>query len=148
MAKHQLIISNGPFPVLSEAEQDKDIRTLVVNGKDSWAPGDHPEQCLVVAPGDELEVVLSPKMPEGGSLWIFHQQELPLFEPMEGIEGQKGWERVDFESGSKSRVLRVNPSLAEASGESRYNVRATELREIPMPIVGQGSPGTLTASKP
>lgn len=149
MAKYQLSISNGPFPVRTdEAGQVTSVRTLVVNWTGAWGPRDHPERFLKVAPGDELELVLSPEMPRGGSLWIY-DQGLPLFEPAEGIERQEHWERVDFEpGGSGSRVLRVNPALANGSGESRFNVRASDLREIPMPFVGEGQAGSLTASKP
>ena len=147
MAKHQLIISNGPYPVRPEAGQNKAIRTLVVDAKGTWTPSDHPERYLVVAPGDELELVLSSEKKQGGSLWIFNQG-VPLLAPAEGIERQDDWERVDFESGSGSKVLQLNPSLAGASGESRYNVRASALRQRPLPIVGEGQAGSLTASKP
>ncbi|MFL5346367.1 MAG: hypothetical protein ACJ8AT_16380 [Hyalangium sp.] len=147
MAKHQLIISNGAWPVLSEAGQNKAVRTLVVDAKGTWVPSAHPERYLVVAPGDELEIVLSPDKQQGGSLWIFNQGA-PLLEPAEGIERKDDWERVDFESGSGSRVLRLNQALAGASGESRYNVRATGLRQKPVPIVGEGQTGSLTASRP
>jgi hypothetical protein len=145
VAKHQLIIPNGPFPVRSEAEQLKAVRTLVVNWKGTWAPSDHPERYLVVAPGDELEVVLAADKPRGGSLWIFNQG-IPLLEPAEGVERANGSERLDLESGS--RVLRLNQALAGASGESRYNLRASALREPPIPFVGEGQAGTLSASKP
>lgn len=147
MAKHQLIISPGPWPVRSETEKRDPVRTLVVHWNGSWGPRDHPERFLMVAPGDELEVVLSPEMKEGGSLWLFNEG-VPLLELVEGIERQRGSERVDFESGSGSRVLRMNPALAEASGESRYGVRATGLRKPPVPIVGEGQAGSLTASRP
>lgn len=146
MAKHQLIISNGAWPARSEAGHTKTVRTLVVDAKGTWTPpSEHPERYLVVAPGDELEVVLSPDKKQGGSLWIFNQG-VPLLEPAAGIERQDDWERVDLESGS--RVLRMNPVLASASGESRYNVRASGLRQKPLPIVGEGQAGSLTASRP
>lgn len=147
MAKHQLTLSPGPWPVRSETEKHAPVRTLVVHWKGSWGPRDHPERFLMVAPGDELEVVLSPEMKQGGSLWLFNEG-VPLLEPAEGIERQNGYERVDFESGSGSRVLRLNPALAGASEESRYGVRATGLRELPIPIVGEGQAGSLTASRP
>jgi hypothetical protein len=145
VAKHQLSISNGAWPVLSEAGQNKTVRTLVVNWKGTWEARDRPERFLVVAPGDELELVLSTDNPHGGSLWIFNQGA-PLLEPAEGIERKEDWERVDLESGS--RVVRVNQTLAGGSGESRYNVRATGLRQMPLPIVGEGQAGSLTASRP
>jgi len=145
VAKHQLIISNGLYPVRSEAEQNKVVRTVVVNWKGTWGPHDRPEQYLVVAPGDELEIVLSSERQQGGSLWIF-DQGVPLLVPTEGIERQGTLERVDVESGSK--LVQVNQALASNSGESRYNLRATALRQMPIPIVGEGQPGTLSASKP
>jgi hypothetical protein len=147
VAKHQLSISNGAWPVLSEAGQNKAVRTLVVNWKGTWEARDRPERFLLVAPGDELELVLSADKQQGGSLWIFNSG-VPLLEPAEGIERQDDWERVDLESGSGSRVVRVNQTLAGGSGESRYSVRATGLRQKPVPIVGEGQAGSLTASRP
>jgi hypothetical protein len=148
VAKHQLIISkdiNRSYPVRSEAGQYKATRTLVVNWKGTWAPGDRPELYLVVAPGDELELVLSSEQHQGGSLWLF-KRVLPLLLPTDETERQDAWERVDIESGST--VLQVNDSLAGVSGESRYDLRISALGQKPVIIVGEGQPGTLTASKP
>ncbi|MGZ3460193.1 MAG: hypothetical protein ACXU86_17025 [Archangium sp.] len=150
MAKHQLFISkeiDGFFPVRSEAGQLKKTCTLVVNWKGTWEPGDHPELSLVVAPGDELEVVLSSNKHQGGSLWLF-QRVVPLLLPTNETVSQGAWERVDVEDEGGSKVLQVNPSLAGDSGESRHGLRISALRQWPVPIVGQGDPGSLTASKP
>lgn len=146
MAKHQLIITPGPYPVRSEAEQRKATRTLVLNWKGTWEPQERPELYLVVAPGDELELVLSSEMRQGGSLWIFRRELPALLVPTDETECQDTSERVDLESGS--RVLQVNPSLTGDSGESRYNLRTSALGKVPLPIVGQGQAGTLTATKP
>jgi len=148
VAKHQLSISkdiNGSYPVRSEAGQFKVTRTLVVNWKGKWEPDDRPELYLVVAPGDELEVVLSSEKHPGGSLWLFKRVH-PLLLPTQETQHQDAWERVDIESGS--RVLQVNHTLARDSGESRYDLRISALGQRPLPIVGQGQAGSLTASKP
>lgn len=148
MAKHQLIISkniNRSHPVRSEAGQFKVIRTLVVNWKGTWEPGDHPEQCLVVAPGDELELVLSSEHEEGSSLWFFKRM-LALLLPTQETQSQEAWERVDIEKGSMR--FQVNHALAGDSGESRHGLRISKLGQMPLPIVGQGQAGSLTASKP
>lgn len=149
MAKYQLIIVNDSLPIRSETEQNTFIRTLVVHWTGAWAPNDHPEHYLVVEPGDELEVVLSARKSQGGSLWIY-DNGIPLLEPVEGIERQGNSERIDFESESQgqSRSFRLNPSLARVSGEVRYNVRTSPLRQQPPPFVGEGQAGSLTASKP
>ncbi|ATB36470.1 hypothetical protein CYFUS_001885 [Cystobacter fuscus] len=148
MAKHQLIIPENiyaSFPVRSEAGRLEELLTLVINWKGTWEPGDQPEQYLVVAPGDELEIVLSAERHQGGSLWLF-KRELPLLLPENAVLSDRTWARVDLERGS--RVFQVNHALSRDSGESRYDLRVSELRQYPEPIVGQGQPGTLTASKP
>ncbi|EPX64807.1 hypothetical protein D187_000229 [Cystobacter fuscus DSM 2262] len=148
MAKHQLIIPESiytSFPVRSEAGRLKELCTLVINWKGTWAPDDDPELSLVVAPGDELEIVLSAERHQGGSLWLF-KRELPLLLPENAVRSERTWERVDLERGS--RVLQVNHALSRDSGESRYDLRVSELGQFPEPIVGQGQAGTLTASKP
>jgi hypothetical protein len=151
VAKHQLIIPEDPYdyyPARSEAGKSKNIRTLVVNWKGKWQPDDHPERYLVVAPGDELELVLASKKQKGGSLWLF-KRELPLFQPTQETESEDAWQRVDLKSGSK--VLQVNLSLAPGSGESRYDLRISALKKKPLPpipVVGSGQAGTLTATKP
>ncbi len=146
--KHQLIIplpKSAIFPARSEAGQLKDVCTLVVNSSGTFPPGESHEDTLVVAPGDELEIVLtSEEEHPGGSVWFF-KQEIPLLLPDHAIS-RESMERVDLESGS--RVFEVNHALAGASGESRYGLRATALGEYPMPMVGQGNPGTMIASKP
>jgi hypothetical protein len=149
--KHRLIISeekHGPYPVLSKARKNTPILTLVVNWKGTWEPEDSPERYLVVEPGDKLELVLSAENKKGGSLWLL-KRELPLFLPTEKTERQEAWERMDVESGS--RILQVNRTLARDAGESRYALRVSAMRmkpRPPVPIVGQGQPGSLTASKP
>jgi hypothetical protein len=152
VAKHQLIISeeiDEEYPVRSEAGQFQNVRALVVNWKGKWAPFDSPEQYLVVAPGDELELVLSSKKRKGGSLWLYKQDSLLLM-PTEETESQDAWERVDIKSGST--VLEVNRSLARDSGEARYYLRISALKKKPQPLrpppVGQGMTGTLPATKP
>ncbi|WNG24283.1 hypothetical protein F0U62_09825 [Cystobacter fuscus] len=148
MAKHQLIIPESIYefyPVRSEAGRLKELRTLVINWKGTWAPDDDSELYLVVAPGDELEIVLSSERHQGGSLWLF-KRELPLLLPENEVRSERTWERVDLERGSK--VLQVNHALSRDSGESRYDLCVSELGMAPMPPVGQGQPGTLTASKP
>lgn len=151
MAKHQLFISKDvsrSYPVRSEAGQFKVTRTLVVNWKGTWEPNEHPEQYLVVAPGDELEVVLSSEKDQGASLWLFRRELSPLLVPTDGTECQDAWERVDLKNGSESTVLQVNPTLARDSGELRYDLRISALGKRPLPIVGEGQAGTMTASKP
>jgi len=149
VAKHQLNISDDITwfcPVRLEAGQYKEVHTLVVNWNGKWDPKDRPEHCLVVAPGDELEVVLSPKMEHGGSLWIF-KQKVSLFLPTQDLhEEDTSSVRVDIQKGSK--VLQVNHALAHGAGESRYDLRISGLRAYPMPPVGQGQAGNLTATKP
>ncbi|KFA92158.1 hypothetical protein [Archangium violaceum] len=151
MAKHQLIISkkiNGNFPVRSEEERFNAIRTLVVNWKGTWEPRERPDLFLVVAPGDELEVVLADEQHEGGSFWLFNRESpsRPLLVPLP--EGQRldGVERVDLQKGSV--ILTVDPTIAKDAGESRYNLRVSVLGMPPAPFVGQGQAGTLIASKP
>jgi hypothetical protein len=150
MAKHQLIIPEDLYeyyPSRSDAGQSKQTRTLVINWKGKWSRNDSPKEYLVVAPGDELEVVLASKK-KGGSLWLY-KQELPLLLPTEEAESQEAWERVDIKRGS--RVLKVNRSLAGGSGEVRYDLRISALKKEPLPPlppVGQGQAGTLTATKP
>lgn len=151
MAKHQLIISRDlhrAFPVRSEEGQFKVTRTLVINWNGSWEPRDQPEQCLMVAPGDELEVVLADEQREGGSLWIYKRMNSlpPLFVPLPEDKHGNGMERVDLEKGSV--ILTVNPALAKDAGEARYNLRISALGEVPAPFVGQGQAGTLIATKP
>lgn len=148
MAKHQLIISddqNPRYPVRSEAGQSKATSHVVVNWKGTWEPGDQPETYLVVAPGDEIEIVLSSEMNEGASLWLFDEMEhkVPL---LSRSKSQTGEERVDIKRGSK--VVQVKHALAGDPRELRYYLRTSPLREHPPIIVGQGDPGTLTASKP
>lgn len=151
MAKHQLIISDelyDAYPSRSEAGKSKETTTLVVNWKGKWARGDSPKQYLVVAPGDELELVLSPEKRKGGSLWLY-KQERALLMPSQEAESQAAWLRVDIKSGSK--VFKVNHLLAHDSGESRYDLRISALRKKPvppMPPVGEGQTGSMTATKP
>ena len=124
-------------------------RTLVVNWKGTWEPRDQPDVCLVVAPGDELEVVLSGEPPEASSLWLASRVNplRSLLLPMPDNQRQDGdWERVDIKSGSVT--LQVNPAISRDAGESRYDLRITALGQRPIPIVGQGQAGTLSASKP
>ncbi|WNG56457.1 hypothetical protein F0U59_18090 [Archangium gephyra] len=149
MAKHQLIISRDfkkPAVVRSEGGQLKATRMLVVNWKGTWAPRDQPDLYLVVAPGDELEIVLGDEQQEASSLWLFNRvnplRSLLLLES----QRQDPWERVDIQKGSV--ILTVNQAIAKDSGESRYDLRVTALGQKPPPIVGQGQAGTLTASKP
>jgi hypothetical protein len=152
VAKHQLFISrdiNRAFPVRSEAGQFKVTRTLVINWKGTWEPRDQPDLFLVVAPGDELEIVLSGEQQEAGSLWFTDRLNpvRSLLLPLPEDQPQRGhWERVDIKSGSV--LLQVNPAIARDAGESRYDLRLTALGQLPVPIVGQGQAGTLTASKP
>lgn len=151
MAKHQLFINRDisrAFPVRSEAGQFKVTRTLVVNWKGTWEPRDQPDTCLVVAPGDELEIVLSGEQQEASSLWLTNRVNplRSLLLPMPDNQRQNDWERVDIKSGSE--ILQVNPAISRDAGESRYDLRITALGQRPMPIVGQGYAGTLTASKP
>jgi hypothetical protein len=148
VAKHQLIISKETHvscPVRSEAGQLKPTRTLVVNWKGTWEPRDQPDHYLVVAPGDELELVLSAEQREGGSLWLLHWVN-PSPSVLSESQRQGKWEHVDLQTGSVR--LQVNPDLAHEAGESRYELRITALGQIPAPIVGQGQAGTLTATKP
>ncbi|HEX5749732.1 MAG TPA: hypothetical protein VFZ09_26105 [Archangium sp.] len=151
MAKHQLIISRDfkrPSVLRSEEGQLKATRTLVVNWKGSWEPRDQPELFLVVAPGDELEIVFADEQHESGSLWLFNRVNplRSLLLPLPESQRQERWERVDLQKGSV--ILTVNGEIARDSGESRYDLRVSALGEMPPPIVGQGNPGTLTASKP
>jgi hypothetical protein len=70
-----------------------------------------------------------------------------LFLPTEDTHNEEDSSvRVDIKKGSK--VLKVNHALAHESGESRYALRISELGQFPMPMVGQGQAGTLTATKP
>ncbi|WP_146209946.1 hypothetical protein [Vitiosangium sp. GDMCC 1.1324] len=151
MAKHQLIISKDisrNYPVRSEAGELKETRTLVVNWDGTWKPNDRPDKYLVVAPGDELEIVLAAEKDEGSSLWLYNRvRPLPsLLLPLPEDQRQGGVERVDIKSGSV--ILEVNRAIARDAGESRYDLRISAMGEIPMPIVGQGQPGTLTATRP
>ena len=151
MSKHQLIISKDvsrAYPVRSEAGQLKVTRTLVFNWKGTWEPNDRPDLYLVVAPGDELEVVLAAEQDQRSSLWLFNRgNPLPsLLSPVSESQPQDHWERVDLQK--EGVLLRVNQTISRDSGESRYDLRISPLGQRPMPIVGQGQPGTLTASKP
>jgi hypothetical protein len=151
VAKHQLIISRDikrPPVVRSEGGQFKATRMLVINWKGTWEPRDQPDLYLVVAPGDELEIVLADEQQQGGSLWLFNRVNplRSLLLPMPESQRQDRWERVDIQKGSV--ILTVNQAIAQDSGESRYDLRVSALGEMPPPIVGQGQPGTLTASKP
>ncbi|MFE8600301.1 hypothetical protein [Archangium violaceum] len=151
MAKHQLIISRDfkrPPVARSEGGQLKPTRMLVVNWKGTWAPRDQPDLYLVVAPGDELEIMLADEQQQASSLWLFNRvnpsSSLLLLTPESRREDP--WERVDIPKGSV--ILTVNQVIARDSGESRYDLRVTALGQRPPPIVGQGQAGTLTASKP
>ena len=151
MAKHQLFISRDTsrsFPVRSVGGRFEVTRKLVVNWKGTWAPKDKPDEYLLVAPGDELEVVLSGEKQEASSLWLTNDENpLPsLLLPMPDNQRQGDWERVDIKSGSV--ILQVNPAISRDAGESRYSLRITELGKRPIPIVGQGYAGNITASKP
>ncbi|OJT18179.1 hypothetical protein BO221_42620 [Archangium sp. Cb G35] len=151
MAKHQLIISkdiNGNFPVRSEEGQLKTTRTLVVNWKRTWEPRDRADLFLVVAPGDELEVVLAEEQREGGSLWLYNRVNplRSLLVPLPEGPHRDGVMRVDLQKGSV--ILTVDPAIARDAGESRYDLRISALGGVPAPFVGQGQAGTLTASKP
>jgi hypothetical protein len=169
VAKHQLIISreiDRKYPIRSEAGQSKVTRTVVVNWKGTWEPGDQPEAYLVVAPQDEIEIVLQPDEYGDASLWFFtpEDQKVPLFpQPWNPVRSVKKlansvralWDgnrrddddvRVDLPSGSK--VLEVNDMLAGDSRESRYGLRISSLGQRPVPIGGQGNAGSLTATKP
>jgi hypothetical protein len=121
---------------------------------------------LVVAPQDEIEIVLQPDEYGGASLWFFapEEQKVPLFsQPWNPVRSVKKlansvrtlWGgnrsddddvRVDLPSGSK--VLEVNAMLAGDSRESRYGLRISALGKRPVPIGEQGNPGSLTATKP
>ncbi|MCY1082515.1 hypothetical protein [Archangium lansingense] len=168
MARHQLIISrelSRKYPIRSEAGQSKVTSRVVVNWKGTWEPDDQPEMYLVVAPQDEIEIVLQPDEFGGAGLWFFKQEEqkTPLFRPtlepgrlikklatsLQSLwdpQSEDEEDRVDIESGS--RILEVNHMLAGDSGESRYSLRLSGLGQRPVPIGGQGQPGSLTASKP
>ncbi|WP_375768507.1 hypothetical protein NR798_43650 [Archangium gephyra] len=151
MSKHQLIISKDvsrAYPVRSEAGQFKVTRTLVINWKGEWAPNDRPDLYLVVAPGDELELVLAAEQDQGTSLWLFNRvNPLPsLLSPVSESQPKDQWERVDLQK--EGVILRVNQAIARDAGESRYDLRISPLGQRPMPIVGQGQAGTMTASKP
>ncbi|MFY0527987.1 hypothetical protein ACN28I_34140 [Archangium gephyra] len=158
MAKHQLIISrdiNRKHPVRSEAGQSKVISRVVVNWKGTWEPDAQPEMYLLVAPQDEIEIVLQPDEYGSASLWFMKpmEQGAPLFQPpgnpfkrLASLFRKDDEERVDLKRGSK--VLQVNDALAGEPGELRYVLRISGLGERPVPIGGQGNPGTLTASKP
>ena len=146
MTTHRLILSDtqNNYPVHPEAKGSRIIRVLVVHWTGHWAPTDHPEHCLVVAVGDELEFALESKRHPGASVWLFPKTRALLLGPDEESPGS--WERVDVASGSK--VLRVNPALVQDSREQRYDVRLSALGQWPRPIVGQGQAGSLTATKP
>ena len=58
--------------------------------------------------------------------------------PLPESQRQDQWERVDLQK--EGVILQVNQTIARDSGESRYDLRISPL--------GQGQPGTLTASKP
>ncbi|AKJ02373.1 hypothetical protein ATI61_108240 [Archangium gephyra] len=151
MAKHQLIISRdskNPSVVRSEEGQLKHTRTLVVNWKGSWEPREQPGLFLVVAPGDELEIVFADEQHESASLWFFSRVNplSSLLLPLPESHRQGQWERVDLQKGSV--ILTVNGAIARDSGESRYDLRVSAVGEMPPRIVGQGNPGTMTASKP
>jgi hypothetical protein len=169
VARHQLIISreiDRKYPIRSEAGQSKVTTRVVVNWKGTWEPGDQPETYLVVAPQDEIEIVLQPDEYGGASLWFFtpEDQKFPVFSrpwsPMRSVKKlvnsvRSMWDgnkkddddvRVDLPSGSK--VLEVNYMLAGDSRESRYGLRISGLGEHPKPIGGQGNPGSLTTTKP
>ena len=148
MAKHRLIISpkmNPFYPVRSEAEALQQTRTLVVNWKGKWGPEDRPEQCLIVAPGDELEFALESEQSPGGGVWVSNPRKTLLL-PDNTLPRKDDWEHVDVERGSK--VLRVNPALARESAERRYGLRTSALGLRPLPIVMQGQVGNLTATRP
>ncbi|WNG56456.1 hypothetical protein F0U59_18085 [Archangium gephyra] len=167
MAKHQLSISrdmNLRHPVRSEAGQSKATSMVVVNWKGTWESGEQSETYLVVAPQDEIEIVLSSGEEGGSSVWFFDQlgQKVPLLRPQGNPWGilhplvtwirslwnseTDGEQRVDIKSGSK--VVQLNQALAGDSREFRYYLRISELGERPPRIGGQGQAGTLTASKP
>ncbi len=151
MAKHQLIISRDfkkPSVVRSEGGELKPTRMVVVNWKGTWEPRDQPDLYLVVAPGDELEIVLADEEPQGASLWLSNRvNPLPsLLGPLPENQRQDKSEHVNIQKGSV--LLTVNQTISRDAGESRYDLRVTALGQRPPPIVGQGQPGTLTASKP
>ena len=158
MAKHQLIISldrNKNFPVRSEEGRFQETHLLVVNWTGTWGPRDRPALCLVVEPGDELEIALSAGQTGGGSLWLYNRSNPlpsllshlpPPLAPLPERQPQDTWERVDLETGSV--LLQVNPAISRDAGESLYKLRVSSLGQAPYPLVGQGQAGNLTATRP
>lgn len=151
MAKHQLLISSKldkAFPFRSEEGQYKKTLLLIVNWTGTWGPRDRPDLCLVVAPGDELEIVLAAEeVAQGGSLHFVKRGDpgVPLLASLPTGERQGNRERVDLETGSV--LLQVDPALSR-EGELLYGLRISGLRQVPYPIVGQGQAGSLTATRP
>lgn len=162
MARHQLIISRDKslrHPVRSEAGQFEVTTRVVVNWKGTWGPYEQHETYLVVAPQDEIEIVLATGERDS-SLWFIHETEqtpqeqtprsttLPLFEQAARslVKLQDDRERVDIKEGSE--VLQVNHALASEPRELRCYLRISDLGKRPPMIAGQGNPGSLTTTKP
>lgn len=148
MATHQLIISkdtNVYYPVRFEDGQYKVVTTLVVHWKGTWAPTDRPEQYLLVAPGDELELTPASAMDPGGSVWLF-KRGLAVLLPPTDISRQDAWERVDVDG--ESAYLHLNPALERDTEEIRYELRISELGQKPEPLVGHGHGGALKTTRP
>ncbi|WP_224249366.1 hypothetical protein [Hyalangium gracile] len=140
MAKHQLIINalNQEFPLRSEGGELKPTRTLVVNGKGTWAPSDVPEQCMVVAPGDELELVLQVRAV--AFLSLRSASEVPLLLPTEQFDSQSRSQRITTMT---SISFEVNRAIPPSAGELRYDL----LMRL-KPHFGGGNADTMVATKP
>jgi hypothetical protein len=136
VATHQLIISkdaNPYYPVRFDAGQYKVVTALVVHWKGTWAPNDRPEQYLLVAPGDEVEITQASAMDPGGCVWLF-KQALAALLPANDIARQDAWERVDVDG--ESALLHLNPALARDTEEIRYELRISDLGQKPEALVG------------